>query len=144
MDRFVDMGRAAHLAGVTYEEIATHIAAGELHVAKGRIQVADLRRVYPDIDLTGSKMVDVVNQIREDAILKASHAKSGRMTVNDLLHENRQLKRDLRHFSDRCDTHKSMLRDMRGMLLALKPHVSEPHRVQNIVNWLDQKMKRLR
>ena len=60
MERYVDIWRAARLAGVSRAEIQERIAEGELESFEGRVDVAGLRRLYPDAIAGHGLIIDFV------------------------------------------------------------------------------------
>jgi CDP-4-dehydro-6-deoxyglucose reductase len=79
MDQLIDVNRAARLAGVTRVEIQRQIASGLLQTFEGRVKMSDLVGLYPEIDESRSYMLEVVSQIKEDAVGKAVRRRDGSM-----------------------------------------------------------------
>lgn len=145
MERALSIERAAHFAGVSPDEIERLVSVGTLAEVEGKILIAELRRVYPEVDFTGSKMVDVVDQIKDDVVIKALRMKAGGGEIPiDPMRELQKLRRDVAYYRERADRFRALCYDLRGMLHELTDHVDQKHRVNNILHWLDQKMRKLR
>ncbi len=144
MEHYVDPSRAAHLAGVTVDSIQQLVNRGAIALHEGRLAITELCAFYPEIDLTGAKMVDVTDQIKDDAIAKALRLKSGSRTVGDVLAENRHLKRDVAHYREQAGHYRALCDDLRRMLDAIPAHAGETDHVHNVVRWLDQKLRAMK
>jgi len=70
MDRFADIRRAAKLVGVTRGSLQRRIDNGEITTQDGMVEMHELIRVFPELDKSRSSMVEVVDQIKDDAIIK--------------------------------------------------------------------------
>ncbi|HHZ88411.1 MAG TPA: hypothetical protein EYN73_06820 [Chromatiaceae bacterium] len=145
MDRALSVHRAAHFVGVSTDEIYRLIEVDTLTEIDGKVLVSELRHVYPDTDFTGSKMIDVVEQIKDDVLIKALRIKAGGGKAPiDPVQEIKILYRDLAYYQERADAFRALSYDLRGMVRELEVHIDEPHRIKNILSWLDQKMRKLK
>jgi len=143
MERFLDLFRAARLAGVRPADLRQHIHAGDLILIKGKIQLSQLLDLYPEIELKKSSMVEVVDQIRDDAMLKAARRGKEPQTMEELLHELEKMKRELNYYREKCQCYKQYISDMRGMLTGIQDKLERRHAVliENVLVWVRQKMK---
>jgi hypothetical protein len=140
MQRLIDPARAAHVAGVSIEEIHRQIAAGHLHAEKGKIDFEDLRRLYPELTITSHNMVDFVTQIKDDAFIKAMRKNMG-FEREDPVEGWRKSAQEALYFKDESERFRRMLIDLRGMLVDLEARVDQKNRVRAVIQWLDHKFK---
>ncbi len=67
MTELLSLSRAARLAGVTRAELQKRIRGGELETFEGKIAVSDLLRLYPEVNLDRSAILERVALIKETA-----------------------------------------------------------------------------
>ncbi|MEE8428275.1 MAG: 2Fe-2S iron-sulfur cluster-binding protein, partial [Gammaproteobacteria bacterium] len=70
MSQLLTLSRAARLVGVSRAVLQKRIRNGELSTFEGRLEVAELLRVYPQTQLEETEMLDRVQQIMEQAVNK--------------------------------------------------------------------------
>ncbi|MCP3866587.1 MAG: 2Fe-2S iron-sulfur cluster binding domain-containing protein [Gammaproteobacteria bacterium] len=73
MPQFLNLSRAARLAGVTRGELQKKIRKGELKTFEGEVAVNDLLRVYPKAELEQNEMLDRVAMIKQRAMPKTRY-----------------------------------------------------------------------
>ncbi len=67
MSEHLSLSRAARLAGVSRGDLQTRLRQLDIETFEGSIQVADLVRAYPDIDVDRDPVLERVALIREEA-----------------------------------------------------------------------------
>lgn len=144
-DRLIDLSRAAHLAGVTRVEIQRLIAAGQLVTFEGKVQVSDLARIYPEVSESPAAMLEIVSQIKDDAIIKGLYQRMGHhMTdIDELRGEIKRLQQELAFSKERTGRYKHVIIELRPKLAALQRQSEEKQRIQAIIDWLVHKTKEL-
>lgn len=70
MWNLLSLSRAARLAEVTRAELQARIRRGDLTTFEGKIAVSDLLRLYPEINLERSAILERVTLIKESAVPK--------------------------------------------------------------------------
>jgi hypothetical protein len=135
----IDPTRAAHVAGVTTDEIERQIAAGHLRADKGKVDFDDLRKLYPELAITSHNMVELVSQIRDDAFVKAMRKKLG-FEREDPIEALARSTREAVYHKLQSERFHRMLLDLRGMLVELETRVEQKNRVHAILQWLDHNL----
>ncbi len=138
MDRKVDIERAAHIFGVSEEEIDGLVASGELPFSEGHIKIDDLCKHYPETRINAHNMVDIVSQIREDSARKALDAKFGR--TKDLAGDLEKTERALRYFKARSDCYYSLLVNLKAQLTDIEAKVECKQRIHAITQWIEHNL----
>lgn len=143
MDRWLDVPRAARVAGVSRTEIQQHIAQGDLPATEGRVQVSDLLKLYPDVEVSGFSMVDIVSQIRDDAVAKADRQRDSDMDIVELRETLKKYREEAVFYKDRADHYKQILSDLKGMLGDARSRLEPGQRsyLDAVIQWMTQKMK---
>jgi CDP-4-dehydro-6-deoxyglucose reductase len=139
MDRYVDIWKAARLAGVSRAEIQQRIAGGDLESFEGRIDVAGLRRLYPDAIKDQPQIIDFVERVKEDALRKGIRSKERAEDPQALAADLLAARRELDHFKRQNDRHRVILDDVERMLDDLHLRVRPGHLVRNVLLWLRAK-----
>lgn len=67
MPQLLPLSRAARLAGVTRGAIQLKIRAGELQTFEGKVKISDLVRVYPQVEMDSSPILERVTEIKAKA-----------------------------------------------------------------------------
>lgn len=143
MERMLDMYRAARLAGVKPAELERRVAEGQYKVENGQIYVHDLLVMYPEVELKKTGMVEVVSQIKDDAILKVVANRNPANSPAALILENTGLRKELVYYRRQVQRQKDCINDLRGMLVSMRDRFERPQaiHIENILVWLRQKMK---
>lgn len=145
MQRFIDVTRAAKLAGVPRAEIRRLIAVQTLTAPGGKICYDDLIRVFPEIEHSRVAMVEIVSQIKDDAIVKGTHMHStGQPTdFKALRTELLQTRQDASYYRQLSGKYKQILIELRPKLAALQEKSEHKHRIQAVIDWFVHKTKEL-
>jgi CDP-4-dehydro-6-deoxyglucose reductase len=139
MDRYVDIWRAARLAGVSRTEIQERIAGGELESFEGRVDVNSLARLYPAALKGDGLLIDFVEQVKEDALRKGVRARERRQDPDALAADLIAARRELEHFKRQNARQRAVLDDVERMLQDLQARVRPAHLVKNVLLWLRSK-----
>lgn len=70
MEHYLNISKAAKLAGVSRRQMQREIKAGHLKVFEGDVSVDSLQDFYPDIQLTHQRELDRVERIQQQAVFK--------------------------------------------------------------------------
>lgn len=138
-NRLLDIGRAARLAGVPREEIQRLIAVGELEAFEGKVDIANLAKIYPGFERRPASMLEFVSQIKEDAMWKTPFPDV--QDAASLRSEARQLRTETAYHKQQAESYRRILTDLRGMLLDLQEKVDQKQRVKAVVKWLERKLR---
>ncbi len=133
--QLIDPIRAARLAGVTHDVIQQLVADGVLPIQHGKIDLSDLRRLYPDIEARRTTMVEVAAQIREDAFAKAMH-RDDPPNVESLKVELRQARQEIAYFRAEVGRCKALASDMERLLVDYQHQSQDKQRVEAMIAWL--------
>lgn len=146
ISRYLDVARAAKLAGVPAREITRLISENRLPSFEGKISYHDLVIVYPEIGASRTKMVEITGQIKEDAIMKAVNERPGYKfrDLEGVLEQCRQLQEDLAYHQQQARKYKEILRELRPKLEQLQEISEHKNRIQSIINWFAHKTKGIR
>lgn len=117
-NRLLDVSRAARLAGVPREELQRLIAAGELQAFEGKVDIDHLAQIYPEIGHRPASMLELVSQIKEDAMWKAPFSEA--RDAMSLLSEVRQLRIEVAYHKQQTEHYRQALTDVAGMLRDLQ------------------------
>ncbi|RMD71347.1 MAG: hypothetical protein D6819_01905 [Gammaproteobacteria bacterium] len=143
MKTLLDIYRAARLAHVPEQEIERHILAGRLPLNKGKIALADLIKLYPELEHSRSYMVEVVTQIKEDAVGKARRRKAEPADVDTLRQELRALRREAEYYQMRAEGYRKLLKELEPKLVEIQRTSEHKPRFEALIRWLAQKAKEL-
>lgn len=143
MEQWLEVSRAARLAGVTRAAIQRKIAEGSLPAFEGRVQMAHLLEHYPDVRVRGSSMVEVVSQIKEDAVVKEDRRRSGVYDIDELLAEVKQLRREAAFLKEQSDRYRQVILDLKGMLTSVREKLEPRQRpfLDAVIQWVTNKTK---
>ena len=131
------------MAGVPREAIQRHIADGTLTAFEGKIEFGQLRALYPEIEGTQQSMLEILSQIKEDALTKSIKQAAGERDMASLIAEVKQLAAEAAHYKRQVNDYRRLTLDLREMLLDLKTKIGHKQRVEAVIQWLDQKRKKL-
>ena len=145
MQRFIDIPRAAKLAGVSRTEIRQLITEEILVAADGKILYDDLLRLYPEIARSKGAMFEIVSQIKEDAVTKASsmHSRLKSSDIKAIRSELAQAHKDVIYYRQLSEKYKKILIELRPKLVTLQNKSEHKHRIQAIIDWFVHKTKEL-
>lgn len=143
MKRFLDIHRAARIAGVRREEIQRLIAEGSLNAFEGKVDLTELLKLYPEIERSRISMLEMVSQIKEDAVAKALKRESGVQDAASLMDELRHTRAVGAYHEKHADAYRQIILDLRRMLVDLREKVGQKQRVEAMIKWLDHKMRSL-
>lgn len=141
MDPLVDLNRAARLAGVTRQQIKRQIAHGVLASSEGKVRLSDLQVLYPEVKPSGSSMVEIVSQIREDAVSKGLRMQREGQEAESLVEEVKRLRTERAYYRERSDQYAGILRDLTGMLDNLMERLDARQKpfLEAVTKWLAKK-----
>lgn len=134
------------MAGVTVAEIRRRVSEGSLEADEGRIRVSQLMDAYPDIHLGGFTMVDVVAQIRDDALRKGSADQQEVQSLAGLRETVKHLRNEMMFYREECRRQRHIMRDLDGMLDDLRTRLELRQRpfLDAITQWLKKKNRNAR
>ena len=141
VERYVDLTRAARLAGVSRDEIQSRVNAGELTSHEGQVALRDLEALFPEISDSNNRMLAFVEQLKDDALLKATPSTGRAVSVNELRAEMRALETELSHFKHLAATRLTHLQDTDRMLETLERRVEPMFHVTTVRKWLQGKLR---
>lgn len=141
MKRLLDVSRAARLAGIPTEEIQRLIAQGCLSASEGKVDMGELTALFPEIEQRPMSMLEVVSQIKDDAVFKASDERT--QDRASMRAEIQQLRTELAYYKGQVENFRRLLTDVQGSLCQLQEKVDQKQRVEAVVKWLQHKMKEL-
>ena len=139
----ITLPRAARLAGVTRAEIQKKIRRGELATFEGKVLITDLLRVYPEIDMNTSPMLERVEQIKAAAMPKALQEGSGLPSSDVLLSRLKHLIHVLVELKSNLNRYTELVQSLAQRLEAVNGMQSESLRAEitKLHEWLRQEME---
>lgn len=141
MKRLLDVSRAARLAGIPTEEIQRLIAQGSLSASEGKVDMDQLSELFPEIEQRPMSMLEVVSQIKDDAVYKSGDEKT--LDKASMRAEIKQLRTELAYYTGQVENFRRLLTDVQGSLCDLQEKVDQKQRVEAIIKWLQLKVKEL-
>jgi CDP-4-dehydro-6-deoxyglucose reductase len=84
MPRLLTVSRAARLVGVSRGTLQQQIQDGELHSFEGMVDIDDLSRAYPQIELEDNAMLEKIEDIIDNALKRARGEKLRKLLSPDL------------------------------------------------------------
>jgi len=140
MPELLSVSRAARLADVTRAELQKRIRRGEIETFEGQIAVSDLLRVYPEISLDNSAILERVELIKETATPKLQTQDSALPSSQVLISRLQALSEVLLRNTTELNAVVRRLDDTAGRLEALL--ASEPagirEGVARLLDWLHE------
>jgi CDP-4-dehydro-6-deoxyglucose reductase len=143
MTERISSSRAARLAGVTRSEIQKKVRQGELATFEGEVLLTDLLRVFPNIELNASTMLERVELIKTAAISKALPEPRGLPSsdvlmsrINSLLHVLTELKSNLNRYEGLVNSVAKQLEVIQN-----KNDVDSRNEARKLYNWLRHHME---
>ena len=72
MSRYLNLSKAARLLGITRTALQEEIRSGKIDTFEGKIDLAELLRAYPQVQVERSAMVERAQQIKDHALTRYS------------------------------------------------------------------------
>ena len=124
------------MAGVSRAELQSRIAEGALTSFEGRIDVAELHRLYPELERGRAGMIAFVEQVKEDALHKGVRRSDRADTTPEQDRETAALRRERDHFKNENARLRALLSDVERTLEDLQSRVTPALPVRNLLQWL--------
>lgn len=143
MPQPLSLSRAARLAGVTRGELQQRIRQGEVVTFEGKIEVSDLLRIYPNVSLDRSEMLEKVEYIKVTAQPKTFYS-DGAPSLEILLSRLQQLTDILLQTKTALNTAEDLLQESLSRIESLATEA--PHELSNklaeLAEWLASALNR--
>ncbi|EIC20416.1 2Fe-2S iron-sulfur cluster-binding protein [Thiorhodovibrio frisius] len=134
MINLLSLSRAARLAGVSRGTLQARIRQGEIETFEGEVRVQDLLRVYPNVSLEHTGLLDQVQQIRDNAVPRDNDQDHQLPSPEVLLSRLRALSDALSAQVSRADGLQQLIADLRSQLTHAIP---ERDTRERLLGWLD-------
>ena len=144
MERLLSVAKAARLAGVSRSTIQKQIQVGTLATFEGKVSISDLIKVYPEIEVEDSTMLERLSRIQANAVHKKP--------VLDLPSEQRlagevdRLRLELSDAKAEIRRYQDLLRALHNRLIAIKDaHECTREQkliIQALLSWMLNKLDR--
>ena len=98
MTRLLSVSRAARLVGITRGALQKRLRQGDLHSFEGEVSLDELAKVFPDIKLEDTSMLEKMDRFIENALQRARFKKLSELTLPDsetLIARVRSLSREI-------------------------------------------------
>ena len=143
MPQLLPLSRAARLVGVSRGELQSRIRNNELATFEGKVLITDLLRVYPEIDMNTSPMLERVEQIKAAAMPKVLQEGYGLPPSDVLLSRLEHLTHVLVEMKSNLNRQSELLQSMAQRLKAVNGMQAENLRgeIQQLYEWLRQEME---
>ncbi len=144
MTRLLSVSKAARLAGVSRSTIQREIRNGKLATFEGKVSIADLKVIYPTIELEDAAVLERMARIQQNAISKLKNAP---------ISEQRVLAEDVERLRLELDDAYATIDKYRRLVLTLKQRLIDIQQaddctrqqrlvLQALVTWLRSQMER--
>ena len=140
MGEFVSVTKAAHIVGISIDEMHQQINNGRLSTARGMIHLDDLRQCYPNIEIDGVDMVAWVNKIKDGSLSQGSDKTPNEMSRPELMAQLQKARLEMSYQRNRVKKHEEILVRLRQSLLHIKDDSSEPNQLQSLISWIDRQL----
>ena len=140
MGEFVSVTKAAHIVGISIDQMHQQINDGMLSTARGMIHLDDLRQCYPNIKFDGVDMVAWVNKIKEGSLSQGSDKAPNDMNRSELVAQLQKVRLEMSYQCNRVKKHEEVLASLRQSLLHMKDQSSEPNQLQSLISWIDRQL----
>ncbi len=144
MPELLSLSRAARLAGVSRGEIQKEIRKGNLMTFEGEVPFSQLKKVYPDVSLEDSAMIERLARIQEKAVNKIQNMEppSRRKLMDEI--ERLQLALDDAHAE--IDQYHDLVMTLSKRIDKIRQGSDCPHEqrmvLQALTAWIYTQMKR--
>ena len=140
MTQYLNLSRAARLAGVSRREIQKKLQAGELKTFEGDVQITDLLRVFPKIDLDHDPTIEQIERIKADASPKFPWQQNEPPSVEILLARLQTLSGLLIETKSALDRNAALVKSLDHRLAEIKHDESlnreARNQITNLHDWL--------
>ena len=140
MGEFVSVTKAAHIVGISIDQMHQQINDGVLSTARGMIHLDDLRQCYPNIKIDGVDMVAWVNKIKDGSLSQGSDKPPNEMNRSELVAQLQKARLETAYQRNRVKKHEQILVSLRQSLLHLKEHSTEPNQLQSLISWVNRQL----
>ena len=140
MGEFVSVTKAAHIVGISIDQMHQQINDGMLSTARGMIHLDDLRQCYQNIKFDGVDMVAWVNKIKEGSLSQGSDKAPNDMNRSELVAQLQKVRLEMSYQRNRVKKHEEVLASLRQSLLHMKDQSSEPNQLQSLISWIDRQL----
>ena len=144
-NQLIDVTRAAKLAGVPAAVIEGLIKAESLPHHKGMIEYSELAREFPELDHSKGSMIEIVSQIKDNALIKALKMRPGYRNTGlaSVKQELKQTQEELEYYKRQYNRYKNVIIDLRPRLERLKENSEHKNRIHAIIVWFVHNTKEL-
>ena len=138
MPNLLPLSRAARLAGVTRGDLQRRIRAGELATFEGEINIFDLIKVFPEINLAETKMLEKVRNIKANARPKRNYEESI-PSAEILVSRLKKISYDLFHSRTDVTQLEQLLNEVKSKLanICIEPDCDPKEQIKELTSWLD-------
>lgn len=140
MGEFVSVAKAAHIVGISIDQMHQQINDGTLSTARGMIHLDDLCQCYPNTKIDGVDMVAWVNKIKEGSLSQGSDKSPTDMSRPGLVTQLQKVRLEMSYQRNRVKKHEEVLASLRQSLLHMKDQSSEPNQLQSLISWIDRQL----
>ena len=140
MGEFVSVTKAAHIVGISIDQMHQQINDGMLSTARGMIHLDDLRQCYQNIKFDSVDMVAWVNKIKEGSLSQGSDKAPNDMNRSELVAQLQKVRLEMSYQRNRVKKHEEVLASLRQSLLHMKDQSSEPNQLQSLISWIDRQL----
>ncbi len=147
MTNLLSVSKAARLAGVSRSKIQKTIRSGQLETFEGKVQIEDLLRVFPRVDLDSDPVLEQIEQIKAKASSKFSWQNPAPPSAEILLRRLQAMSSLLIQTKSALDNNIDLIASVSTRLdeLGSDQHVDEFARkkLHDLQNWLACKQSEL-
>lgn len=140
MGEFVSVTKAAHIVGVSIDQMHQQINEGALTTARGMIHLDDLRQCFPHIEVNGVDMVAWVNKIKDGSLSQGSDKSPNEMSRAELVAQLQKARLETSYQRNRVKKQEEILVRLRQSLVHMKDQSNVPNRVQSLISWIDRQL----
>ncbi len=141
MDHLLNLSKAAKLAGVSRRIIQEKIQDGYLEAFEGHVRMSALVKIYPDVDLESSAMLEKVERLQSNAMNKYNSGDINNELV--LTNQVNRLQVELTDVRAELESYKILAKEIQERLVAMREACERKERqmLQALLKWMSMRLK---
>ena len=139
MSQWLNLSKAARMAGVKRKDLQQQIQQRALHTFEGMINSDELIRVYPHINLSDATEIERIEKIKEDSFQKCFQAKP-ETRVKELEQQLILLKSELNKSQTEKIIYQQIMTELTHKLSSMEADCDKKQKImlQTVLGWLSK------
>ena len=146
MPRLVSLSRAAKLVGLSRGALQKKILDHELESFEGQVNLDDIERIFPDVQLEDNHIIEELEKIIEGALKKARGAKLAKLLAPDtqtLAARLHAINSDYARAKNQIKAYDELFIELQKQISKLSETSDKPHLFEDLSNWIDDSINRI-